>query len=329
MRGNWRWLPRPLLVPVLPLPLVGHARAAVVMRFFFCSFLFYSFLTAPMGITPAAAGQSLPLIKWAKNSAPPFYIREEGDAGAGFADGVQAFIEQALPQFDHRTVYMPLARLNDFWQKRANYCFASMIYTPTPQSTDYVLSRPNVYYLPHGVITHPQFAPADGDSVSLQNLLSQPDWTLGLIANRTFGETIDNLMKQHQDTIHSFVRSDREGLQSLLRMLALGRIDYLIDYQFVYEYYRKQAPFRQQLQFLRIEETSGRGILGAVGCTDNAWGNAIMSDVNQAIRRLLQSPQYRRFITDWQAVTMDHQQYWRTFHTRVAASQSDATRANP
>lgn len=263
-------------------------------------------------------------ITWAKNHAPPFYIEKGEDADEGFADGVQRMLEQALPQYVHQTTHMPLKRLNDFWDKQQNYCFASMIYEPQPANGTYVLSQPNVYYLPHGAITRRSFAPADDSaSVSLETLVNREDLTLGVINNRTFGPTIDDLLLQYRHITPVYVRSDRDGLRSLLDMLLLERIDYLLDYPFVYKFYQKKPKFKQQLQLLKLEETAGEGILGAIGCTDNAWGRAAIGEINHALTELMMTPKYRNFVAGWQAIGISQDQYWQAFEIESARKTPD------
>lgn len=289
---------------------------------------FYLFLLV-LTQTPfvAASPQPQPSIDWAKNDAPPFYINANGDA-RGFADGVQEQLQQVLPQFSHRTVHMPLPRLNDFWQKGENYCFASMIYKPASNSSNFILSRPNVYYAPHGVITRKDFAPtANKTQVLLSSLLTQPQLVLGMIGNRAFGTTVDNLLAQHQQTTERFVRRDRDGVRSLLNMLKLDRIDYFLDYAFVFQYYNQQQEFAGNLRFVALEETDEEGILGAIGCTNNPWGRAMIAHINQGLETLLRTPRYREYVSRWQAVGMTEEQYWQAFDTAVQAARTEEAKA--
>lgn len=297
------------------------------MRLFAVRLLIMVFFTAPV----ARAEEPLPIIRWAKNHAPPFFIDDGSVAGAGFADGVQAMLMQALPQYDHQNIFMPLPRLNDFWKKKAEYCFASMIHKPLAADRGYLLSQPNVYYAPHVVITRQSFAPADEDAsaVSLQQLLRQKHLILGQIRPRAFGPTVDALLAQHKDTLRSFVRNDRDGVQSLLRMLILERIDYFIDYAFVFEFYRKQASFEQHLQSFTIKETADEGILGAIGCTNSTWGKRVIADIDQALDQLLQSRQYRQFVARWQAIDVDDQQYWQAFNKQINRLEDTSIRPSP
>lgn len=282
------------------------------MRFYLYGLSLFVVL-APV-IRSVGAAERVTQITWAKNHAPPFFISTGPNAGRGFADGVQAMLEQALPRVEHKTVYMPLPRLNDMWQKQANYCFASMIFEPLPADTHYVLSQPNMTYLPHGVIARRNFPPADGTAtVSLEELLKNRDLVLGSIRNRTYGATIDALMAEHQHAPQEVLNGDRGGLQRLLEMLILERIDYLIDYAFVYEYYRQQPEFEHRLQLLPVEETRGESVLGAIGCTNNMWGKTAIAEINRALNMLLPMPAYREFIANWQAVGMDQKHYWQTF----------------
>lgn len=290
----------------------GHAGITVDMRLFLFSLCFYMSHTVLAAPGDGAAGT----IIWAKNHAPPFYIKEGKEAGEGFADVVQRMLEQALPQYEHQIAHMPLQRLSDFWGKQHNYCFASMIYEPIPTNHKYVLSQPNVYYLPHGVITRRPFAPVDDSgTVSLEALLKRQELVLGVINNRTFGTTVNDLLSQYKHVTPVYVRSDRDGLRSLLQMLLLERIDYLLDYPFVYQFYQREPEFRQQLQLMTIDETAGEGILGAIGCTNNKWGKATIVDIDHALEQLLMTPEYRNFVAGWQAIGMSQTQYWQKFDT--------------
>lgn len=281
------------------------------------------------GLAAESAEPPRPLL-WAKNHAPPFYVNEGGSQGEGFADGVQALLEQALPQYQHRSVDMPLPRLNDFWHKGDNFCFASMIHKPLPHESRYVLSNPNVFYLPHGVITRRNFSLIEGNNqIPLQSLLTRPDLVLGTVGSRSFGITIDNLMLQHEDSTRRFVRRDHDGLQSLLNMLLLGRVDYIIDYAFVFHHYQPQPQFRQKLAFTPLTETRGEGILGAIGCTNNEWGRAVIADINVALAQLMQHPRYRTFVARWQGIGMNQQQYWQAFDDQARSSHSQMKRDRP
>lgn len=301
------------------------------MRLFYMGFsaLFFCILS-PVAYTAANNKERSNAITWVKNPAPPFYIVAGEEAGQGFADGIQAQLEQAMPQFQHQTVTMPLNRLNDFWQKDENYCFTSMIYEPNSPSHDYVLSRPNVYYLPHGIITrHPSAIAAQGAIMPLQSLLQQPTYILGSIRNRTFGDTIDLLIEQHKSTTARFVRRDRDGLQSLIEMLRLERIDYFIDYAFVYDYYHRKPKYQSHLYFVTISETLNQGILGAIGCTNNAWGQGVIEQINHALDQLLTNNIYRQFLIDWQAVDATSQEYWQRFTAAAAAAQYSIIQGTP
>lgn len=283
-------------------------------------------LTLYSGALVAEPAPSLPVLSWAKNHAPPFYIADAGGKN-GFADGVQAFLERALPQYQHRSVEIPLPRLNDFWRKGEHYCFASMIHKPLPDGGHYVLSAPNVYYLPHGIIVRRDFPIVDGSSqYPLTHLLNQPQLRLGTVGSRSFGPTVDKLIAAHADSADRFVRRDHDGLQGLLQMLLLERIDYVIDYAFVFEYYQSRPQFNQGLRFIRLTETRDEGVLGAIGCTNNEWGRGVIDDINSAITQLVQAPDYRRFVADWQGIDMSQQQYWQAFSELVLVPKTERDR---
>lgn len=271
---------------------------------------------------PVKAAESPTTISWAKVPAPPFFINTGPEAGQGFADGIQTMLEQALPHFEHQTVYMPLTRLKHFWQEQANYCFAIAISEPLPSDASYVLSQPNMVYLPHGIIVRRTFESADGaTTISFKQLLNDQKLVWGSMRNRRYGPTLDRLMEEYKHTTREQLKGDRDGLHRFLQMLVLGRIDFLVDYPFVYEYFKQQPEFKDQLRFLVVEETLGHGILGSIGCTSNPWGKAVIVEIDRALERLLQTPKYRNFIASWLAVGMDHTQYWQLFEEQRRSSE--------
>ena len=78
--------------------------------------------------SPPQLLQSQPELYWAQNNAPPFFITEGPRKGEGFGGPLQRMLEEELPEYQHITHQMPLRRLNQFWKRGGNYCFATMIY---------------------------------------------------------------------------------------------------------------------------------------------------------------------------------------------------------
>lgn len=274
-----------------------------------------------------------PLLTWAQNNAPPFFITEGPQAGEGFGGPLQRLLQKELPQFQHVTEIMPLKRLNQYWHAGANYCFVTMIHQPLPADADYALSIPNVYYRPHGIIARKNDPLAakiratyssGRDVYPLENFLNATNISLGLMSRRSFGHRIDALLAQYQHRLDIFERSDADGLVGLFSMLKLGRVDYIIDYPFVFQFYDRQPDFRDQLQFIAVTETEDQSVWGAVGCSDNAWGADKLSAINSAIVRLSGRPEYRDLVLSWHAAPDHHEEYWQKLQQKILQSANFA-----
>lgn len=273
---------------------------------------------------------------WAQNNAPPFFITEGPNRGQGFGDPMQRMLEEELPGFHHITRQMPLRRLNQFWKQGANYCFATMIHQTLKPDANYILSIPNVFYRPHGIIAarnnsrvqgiksrHPEYSPA----YSLRYFFQEPQIRFGLMSNRTFGPKIDPLLNAHKDQLEIYDRSDANGLEGLFDMLKVGRVDYLIDYPFVFRYYDRQEAYRDHFQFIPLHENRDKGVWGAVGCSKNSWGEERIAEINAAITRLADRQDYRELIIKWHAAEGEENRYWTQLRDRIRESVSASGRA--
>mgnify|MGYP006171843739 CR=1 FL=1 len=275
---------------------------------------------------------------WAQNNAPPFFITEGPNRGQGFGDPMQRMLEEELSSFRHITREMPLRRLNQFWKQGANYCFATMIHQPLRPDANYILSIPNVFYRPHGIIAarnnsrvqgiktrHAEHQPA----YSIRYFFQEPKIRFGLMSNRTFGPKIDPLLNAHKDQLEIYDRSDADGLEGLFNMLKVGRVDYLIDYPFVFRYYDRQAAYRDHFQFIPLHENRDDGIWGAVGCSKNRWGEQRITEINAAITRLVDRQDYRELIIKWHAAEGEEERYWQGLRHRVQQASNAARGATP
>jgi len=210
-----------------------------------------------------------------------------------------------------------------------------MIYQELKPDSDYLLSRPNVYYRPHGIIAardNPALArvklgyPSTTSAYPLDVFFQQPDMRFGLMSNRTFGPTLDAILNQHKDRIDIYDRSEADGLEGLFNMLKLGRVDYLIDYPFVFRYYDSLDEYRNRLEFIPIRENRNDGVWGAVGCSHNTWGQQRITAINGAINRLMKRTDYRDLVVRWHAAQGEEQRYWKRLHAKIASVDTGAAK---
>lgn len=260
-------------------------------------------------------------IKWVKNNAPPFYIKNEiGSPGIG--DQLQHLFELALPNYQHSTINMPLSRLEHAWEKYQPLCFATMI-SGDPINDKYILSQPNLLYMPHGVITtteHKNSLTLDSSgAVSLEQLLHSKALTMGQITGRNYSDRIDNILVVHQDDINIQERAGSSETAGILAMLESDRFDFIIEYEFVLSHYMEQTNTFGHLEFIPIQESADDLIYGAVGCSKSDYGRAAIKAINQVLPEVLISHHYRRNVGNWLVPVGREVEYWTLFNEKILA----------
>jgi hypothetical protein len=267
--------------------------------------------------------ERVPLV-WVYTSAPPFYITDGPLKGRGFTDQALRLLQEELPQFDHAARMMPIRRLFQFWKEGANFCLMTMVQHPSPRDDDYILSIPYAFYLPHGVIIktdNPRLSAilqsASDAPVSLERFFGARNLFFGTMADRPLGKNLDPLFDHYRADMQIVERSDTHSLDDLFNMLKRGRVDYLIDYPFVFRFYDEQPKYQGLFDLIPVAENRDAVIWASVGCTNNAWGETVIAAINRAIVRLAQRDDYRQLAVKWHAEKGKEAEYWHMLSAAV------------
>ena len=270
-------------------------------------------------ICPFTFAQDKPLLIWVKNNAPPFYELYGSEQNQVIGDTVQAMLQDRLPQYEHQTRIMPLARMNSYWEQGEPLCFATMIYRQ-PQNDTYLLSAPNIVYFPPGIIFHQDNSKrilAGQSTFDFSSSNRTPPLILGMIPGRAFGNKIDNSLTTNAA---NFVIMDRHGsdeTHGMLRMLVSKRLDLVIDYEMVLKYYRTEHEIQQHLRFAPIAGMENDILRGAVGCTNSEWGKHTIAAINIALADLIQSSEYQQTLSAWFSDLLNTDAYLNVYRQQI------------
>jgi len=125
--------------------------------------------------------------------------------------------------------------------------------------------------------------------VDLAALLATGNVTMGIVAERNYGEFLDVLIKQAPPkalTLHY----GNDALGSLLQMQRLGRLRLLLGYRPEIRYQAQQQGIGEdELQFYPIRGT-GKYLSGYIGCTDTPKGRQAIIEINELLRTLSRAP---------------------------------------
>ncbi|MGX5914715.1 ABC transporter substrate-binding protein [Aliidiomarina sp. Khilg15.8] len=258
-------------------------------------------LAAALSISQAIARPGAEHITWVLNTAPPFHIVGGNYQGEGFCDALMDAVDEAMPQYNSSQLVMPQTRIGLQFERNQNQCFPCMIHRTNSDGATHVFTEPTHLYRPHGIITTAQNATRMkilfGDPVRLSSLLQRNDFTLGHPAGRAFGALQPILDAHEGDDSYRLLRTGEYATTAILQMIKSGRIDYTIDYASLHEYNNRTS--NGDLVFVEIAETQNQYVYGAIGCTNNSWGQQVVRDINAAMADIHQNASFIQSLRLW------------------------------
>jgi uncharacterized protein (TIGR02285 family) len=124
-----------------------------------------------------------------------------------------------------------------------------------------------------------------GGEVDLAALLASARKKVGVVAERSYGQFLDTLLKQAPaGALTPHYGNDAVG--SLLQMQRLGRLQVVLGYWPEIRYQAGQANISgDELEFYPIKGT-GKYLSGHIGCSNTAQGRQAISEINLLLRTL-------------------------------------------
>ena len=270
------------------------------MKFIFYFFIFLNFLYSSEKET----------ITWLINDAPPFYINDGEYKNQGFGDLSQKIIISDLKKYKHRVIQTTLSRAIKDFQHKKKVCFSTWIFNSTP---DFVItSIPNLYYEPLGIISLKENKDKFGQTpIILDNLMSNKEFTFIQGVGRGYGNVLDNVVNKYKEESNFKTRkSSKDTTNAIFEMIKRKRVDYTIDYYSSLSFYNAINKKKKDLIFLPIKENFQRGTIGSIACTKSSWGEKVIEDINDSIKKLRTKKEYKKTFTKWLVPKENSENYW-------------------
>jgi uncharacterized protein (TIGR02285 family) len=243
--------------------------------------------------------QAKPLLIWLQTDWPPHQIVGGAFQGQGTYDLLQQQISAAMPQFEHQTRLVSLARLEQvFVQQEVSACTTGTLYSEQ-RAQSRLFSGPMavgpalaVGYIAGQLTQHAAMQP-DGADISVLAL----DRTLvgAYQPNRLYPEVVTPLLQHDGSNLNHYAFTSEVNAAALL---ASGRVDYVVEYPERMQYYSQLLP-----EVVALEH---RAIVGAnvasisyVSCTKDEIGQAAVKAVDQVLATLWQQPEYIQAMQRW------------------------------
>lgn len=267
---------------------------------------------APVGAQPVQGGQAPAAVSaaaperqitWAVKDWPPVMILNNGltpttsaQLGRGWVDRMLAEIIARMPQYRHSFQLMNRQRILGAMQGGQPVCDPSTL--KTAEREQWAVFTPAMPIPPVSLVLRAQSKAAitrGAPMVSLDELALRKEVSGRFEAKRSYGTALDQILLREGDNLSAEVVSRPGQLTSLV---AKGRYDYTLEYPMVVEYLQQQEPSSTPLDTVPLKEAQ-QWTVNFVGCTRGAWGDAVIRDVDAAIRAAASAREYREALHPW------------------------------
>ena len=232
-------------------------------------------------------------ITWAVNPAPPFHIFEGKYASQGIGDVMLQSIIGQMPDAKHTIVRMPHSRISKSVDADKNLCFPCLI--KRSRNSKWIYSNVNVEYSPLGIIALPDTIAPFLDSngrVSFKQLVENSQLTFAKPVAREYPDVVQTIVENAKGNPRFETIAGADSTTRILNQLEYGRIDFTLEYPAILTYLIRTEG-KSKLQYYYTTELGEAPIPGAVGCTNNAWGENVIGHVNEALNSIVDTPDYK------------------------------------
>lgn len=243
-------------------------------------------LLLALAVQPAAAKERL---IWLVRDLPPFTIFDGSEKGRGVIDQMLPLLIRQMPEYDHSIVRVNRARGLQMLQAGHFVCDPTLIWT-AERARFVQYSMPALGALSSGLVVHKQNEPrltgfSDGADIDLTGLLTQTPLKLGIVAERSYGTQIDDMLRDLPDT--AFNRHyGNDATASLLQMQQLGRLQLVLGYWPEMRYLiQEHGGSPDDYRFHPIQGVNRYQFLH-VGCANTPLGRAAIAHIDQLLPAL-------------------------------------------
>ena len=200
-------------------------------------------------------------------------------------DMLVAFMRAQWPEVQHRLVQVNPRRGMQMLTAGETVCLPALVRTPERETQAYfsnaVLSPP-----PQLIVRRDKLSALPRNAageVDLLKLIADPTLHGGLIEGRSYGTTLDALLaRKPANGPAPMLYSGGDFGSKLLPMMALGRVDYTIEYELVLNTTDFDTKLTGTLQSVPIQG-AGDLVVAGVACPRNPWGLAAITEIDKRL----------------------------------------------
>nr|WP_320010504.1 TIGR02285 family protein [uncultured Desulfobulbus sp.] len=247
-------------------------------------------------------GFSHDTIVWMEAVLPPFFILSGPYKEQGYGDVITHLLQEGMPEYNHEEINTNISRHFYMFKQGENVCSVGLYNTPERQEFMY-FSLPSFITLPPVVIIDKDNWHKFGNKpiISLDQVLGDEGMMVGLAKDRSYGNTLDDVLKKHEGQPNLVTFAGQELSRNLFKMLLLGRLDGLIGLPEEALYMAEQMGIRDQFITLTLQENIQNfdGWMSCVACSKTPWGKKVIERVNAILLQQRQTMRYQSAYERW------------------------------
>ncbi len=227
----------------------------------------------------------------------PTSATKENDRTQAKANVFSRILEQlqtSLPQYDHHLIRGTVDKAVRLWKEGKNVCALPVL--KTNERTNFAQFTAFVVVPPYKVIvksTQVSSLLGKRDAISFQSVMSSKNVKGGLVAGRSYGETIDRYLSEAKDFKNWTLVEPHDGYETVLNMVQSGRIDYTIEMAEFVRYFNKKNNMSTNLVSLPIQELA-QAQIAYVACNRNKWGTDLIKLLDKRLQVLAAKKEFTK-----------------------------------
>jgi len=234
-------------------------------------------------------------------SYPPFLVIE-GEQASGLGIDIEEVLREHMPEYAHISTDSNIKRLHALLD-RGDPCACAdyLIRTPAFEEKYHYSTFPTMLTPTHRIIilqrNREKFGA--GGSLSLKRLIENTELKLGVAADRSFGKEIDDLLKAHSRVENIYTHYSLASSEVMVQMLLAGRVDYIIEYPPIVQYFEKKLQVTDTMAIYEIEEKSQLWTTGWLACTKNEQGKRVVEKADTILPGFLLTERFYQAATQY------------------------------
>nr|WP_321465412.1 TIGR02285 family protein [uncultured Desulfobulbus sp.] len=239
---------------------------------------------------------------WMEAVLPPFFIKSGLNQEQGYGDVIAKILQKHMPEYRHEEINTNITRHFYMFKQKEQVCSVGLYRTPEREQFMY-FSMPSFITLPPVIIIKKENIHkfSKKTTVSLDQVLGNGALMIGLAKDRSYGNTLDEILKRHEGQANVVEFTGQELSLNLFKMLLLGRLDGLIGLPEEALYQAEQMGVRDQFITLTLSENLHNydGWMSCVACSKTPWGKAVIARVNKVLQEQRPTEAYRAAYERW------------------------------